>query len=431
MWRGRLRPSDATCANLPWPRATRHSPTAPTDTDLQPGTPLLSPSAWLMTLLLGLPCALLLLAPWLCWRFVRAVPQLRELPYEPLPSWPAVSILVPARDEQHSLREASLSRLALDYPDLQLVLVNDRSEDDTGAIVDELAAADERVTAVHVTRLPPDWLGKNHALKLASEAARGEWLLFSDADVHFAPDVLRRALAHAEARGLDFMTLIPDMWSTGFWQDCALAAFGRLFTLTQRPWRMQDPQSEAAMGVGAFNLVRRSALDASEGLQWLAYDVVDDVALARLLKRSGARCAAVSGRGLAGLRWYDSLPAMVRGLEKNTFASCGCSLPRLLFYATLVLWMELSPFAALFAPVPAWLPWLAGAGLLVGGGCSAVMARFMGRPVLPSLLTPVGTLLMAYTLARAGWLGWRRGGVVWRDTFYPSEKLRQRARVRF
>jgi glycosyltransferase involved in cell wall biosynthesis len=388
-------------------------------------------SHWIFALCIGPPCLLLLVAPFLALRFTRSVPRLADQPLTPLDPWPSVSILIPARDEADTVREATLSRMATEYPAFELVLVDDRSTDDTGRVMDELAAGDDRVRVEHVTELPDGWLGKNHANKVAAEAATGDWLLFTDADVHFAPDLVKRAVAYAEAEGLDFLALIPDMWETGFLHECAVASFGRMFAVSQRPWRTADPKSELAMGIGAFNLVRRSALEQTEGLEWLAYDVVDDVALARLLKKSGARCGAVSGMGLAGLTWYPSLSEMVRGLEKNTFASVGCSMPRLVFAAVALVWLDLAPYVGVFVPGPSWLTWLSAVALVVGWFCAGGMARWMKRPLLPALLVPVGALITGYILVRAGWVGWRRGGVVWRDTFYPSELLRERARVRF
>ena len=386
---------------------------------------------WIAALLLAPPCLALLASPFIVARFVAAIPRLADGPLPQRERWPSVSLVVPARNELHTLRAASASRLALDYPDLELLLVDDRSDDGSTELVDELAAADPRIVPVHVTTLPDGWLGKNHALHLGSQRARGEWLLFTDADVHLAPQTIRRAVDHAERNGLDMLAVLPDLDSEGFLLDCALAGFGRLFSISQRPWKVADPKSDAAMGVGAFNLVRRSALRRSDGLQWLAYEILDDLALGVLMKRSGARCAVASGRGLVSVAWYPDLRSMVVGLEKNTFPAAGCSFARLIVFAGAVAWLELSPYAALFVSGPAWLPWLAGAALLVGGVSAAAIARWMERPVLPALLTPIGTAISVLILLRAGWLGWRRGGVRWRGTFYPSALLRERGRVRF
>jgi len=131
------------------------------------------------------------------------------------PRWPKLSIIIPARNEAASIEAAVTSRLAQDYPDFEVCVIDDRSTDGTGAIVDRLAEGDPRVRAVHITELPEGWLGKVHALHRGVSIATGEWLLLSDADVHFAPATLRRAIAHAEARGFDFVGVFPTMWHRG------------------------------------------------------------------------------------------------------------------------------------------------------------------------------------------------------------------------
>lgn len=387
----------------------------------------------LLALLLGPPALALLITPVFVLRFLAAAPRLANLPLNPPPHWPRLSVVSPARNEAATLAAASATRLALDYPDLQLVLVDDRSDDGTGALVDELAAADSRVTAMHVTELPEGWLGKNHALHVGAVAATGEWILFSDADVHLAPDALLRAVAHAEANGIDFLAVFPDLNRGGLLLNCLISSFGRMFSLATRPWKVQDPKSTAAVGVGAFNLVRRSALEASEGLPWLAYDVADDLALGVLMKRSGARCAVARGGGLVHVTWYETLGAMFVGLEKNTYPTSGCSFPRMIFFALAVAWLELSPFVALWplSPGLGWLRALSAVALGAGAVSATLMSRAFNRPLLPALLTPLGTVLYVSLMLRSGWLGWRRGGISWRGTFYPSALLKERSRVTF
>jgi hypothetical protein len=173
------------------------------------------------------------------------------------------------------------------------------------------------------------------------------------------------------------------------------------------------------------------ALERTEGLPWLALDVADDVALGKLLKSSGARCAVAMGRGLLSVDWYPSLPAMVRGLEKNTFSVLGCSLPRAVAVSAVALLADVSPLLALLPFGLPWLTALGGLATLAALGTGAGIAVRSGRPLLPALLWPVGTLLFTFIVLRAGVLGHRRGGIRWRDTFYPSAVLRRGARVRF
>jgi glycosyltransferase involved in cell wall biosynthesis len=157
------------------------------------------------------------------------------------------------------------TRMADGYPELEIVLVDDRSEDETGAIADRLASEDPRVKAVRVTELPEDWLGKQHALQHGVEAATGDWLLFSDSDVLFEPGTLRRAVAYCEYRQRDHLAVMPELLPRGFLLDTVLAVFVRTLTVAGRLWQVEDPKSRAALGSGSFNLVRRSAFDLTPG----------------------------------------------------------------------------------------------------------------------------------------------------------------------
>src|SRR5689334_11686200 len=137
--------------------------------------------------------------------------------------WPRLSVVIPACNEAASIEASVKSRLAQDYPDFEVCVVDDRSTDGTSAIVDRLAQGDPRVRPLHITKLPEGWLGKVHALHQGASTATGEWLLFTDADVHFAPGTLRRVIAYCEARGIDFITTIPTIWQRGILLDIALS----------------------------------------------------------------------------------------------------------------------------------------------------------------------------------------------------------------
>lgn len=356
-------------------------------------------------------------------RTVRAIPALGDAEFREPPCWPRVSLLVPARDEAATLEAATHARLASDYPSLEIVLVDDRSRDGTGALVDALSAADPRVRGVHVTELPEGWLGKVHALARGLDASSGEWLLLTDADVHMAPGTLRLAVAHALARGLDHLVLLPRIESRGFLLDTLYSAFGRYFAVSQRLWAVEDPRSTASVGVGAFNLVRRDALQRSGGFEELRLEVTDDLALGRRLKASGGRTGVLQGRDHVWLSWYESVSDMARGLEKNAYAIMEYSLVRVVLMCTTVLAVDALPFAALALGAP-WLRVLAAAALLAGAWAAVASARWAGRPALPSLVFPLGSVLLAWVFLRSGVLGALRGGIDWRGTFHASSELR-------
>lgn len=255
-------------------------------------------------------------------RVVRSVPSVQGLRAPPPGKWPRLSLIMPARDEEHTLEPALRSKLGNTYPELELVLVDDRSTDATGAVADAFARAEPRLQVVHVSHLPEGWLGKVHAMQRGLERASGEWVLFSDADVHLAPGMLERVIAHAEHEGLDHVCVLPRITSPCFLLQATISTFFRVICTGARLWAVPDPRSSAAVGIGAFNLVRRSALERSPGLEWLKMEIGDDVALGMMLKRSGARPAVLNGRSEVSLEFYPSLRALSRSLEKN-----GASIP--------------------------------------------------------------------------------------------------------
>ena len=174
---------------------------------------------------------------------------------------PRVSVIVPARNEIEMVEPALRSVLDLDYPDLEVVAVDDRSDDATGSVLDTLAASDSRLKVIHVADLPVGWIGKNHALQRGAEIASGELLLFTDADVLFERTVLVRAVRHLMTHGYDHLTMPADVRVASAALELFVAAFALLFNGYFRPWRVSDPRSSAAVGFGSFNLVRRAAYE--------------------------------------------------------------------------------------------------------------------------------------------------------------------------
>jgi hypothetical protein len=346
-------------------------------------------------------------------------------------SWPTLSVVVPARDEAHTIEPAVASLLAQDYPNLQVVLVDDRSTDETGTVIDRLAAKDSRVAAVHVRELPDGWLGKVHALQRGVERASGDFVLFTDADIHFAPGVLRRAIAWSEAERLDHLAVLAEVTSPSVWVAACVAASSRGLIGLARPWEATDPRSAKAIGTGAFNLVRRSAFERTPGFEWLRLEVADDIGLGLMMKRWGGRPGLLIGRGQVRHETYATLFDAVRGLEKNGFAQgARFSAWRGSALVGLAVVGAFAPFAA-FLPVGLpLLPLLGAATLAVFATAARILTRAFGAPITSVLASlPLGDLLMAYVVARATVLGIGRGGLVWRGTTYPTKLLRAGQRV--
>jgi glycosyl transferase family 2 len=362
----------------------------------------------------------------------RRVPIVERLEAEPPPGrLPKLSIIVAARNEAAHLEAALESKLAQRYPELEVIVVDDRSTDGTGPILDAMAARDRRIVPIHVDHLPDGWLGKLNAMHRGIEAATGEWLLLSDADVYLEPTTLARVIAWAEREGVDHVSALPTVWSKSVLFDAIVASALRMITVVFRVWAVRDPGSSAAMGCGAFNLMRKSAYERTPGLEHLKMEVGDDVALGQMLKRSGARSAFVNGRRSMSLEFYPSLRDMAKNVEKGAGAG---GVPLWLGCASILgFWMlEISPLLALVVPTSSWVAPAMAIGVSVWAmALAAAMNRWMGQPAWPAVLFPIGTTILAWMMLRSEVLAMIRGGIVWRDTFYPLETVRAGSRLRF
>ncbi len=337
---------------------------------------------------------------------------------------PRVSILFTARDEAATLPHALATFLALDYPHLEIVAVNDRSQDATGKILEAAAQNDPRVRVLHVRELPKDWLGKSHGLQKAYEHSSGEWLVFTDADVRFAPDLLRRAVAMARAQALDHLTLFGRLDMEGFWEKVAMTFFGLGFHFAARPARACDPRSKNYVGVGAFQMVRRETYEASGMHRRLAMDVVDDMKLGKIIKQAGFRSGAAVAGDKVRVRWYDSIGNMARGVTKNFFAGAEYKVSVAGLQVTGLLVFYVLPFVALLFS-GGWDLALAGVAALTAVVLQGGVCWGMGVSPLYALTHPLGAAIFIYLLLRSTVVTLRRGGVIWRGTFYPLEQLRK------
>lgn len=354
----------------------------------------------------------------------RSIRFLRQVPPDLSRPAPRVSVIAAARNEARHLREALGSLLALDYPDVEIILVNDRSEDDTGRILAELAAADPRLKVIEITELPPGWLGKNHALWTASRRASGELLLFTDADVVMAPSVLRRAVGLLYREGLDHLTVSPEMRMPGAFLNLFGASFLVFFSLFVRPWKVRDPGSRAHIGIGAFNLVREESYRRAGGHEAIRLRPDDDLKLGKIIKRHGLRQEFSYGIGLLSVEWYCSVMEAVRGLEKNTFAGADYRAWLVLGGVVALLAGSVWPHLALLVTAgPAWLVYAA----IVVLNTLIYMdhCRLYGYPPWYALGYPLTAALFAFILLRTMILNLARGGICWRGTFYSLEELKR------
>jgi glycosyltransferase involved in cell wall biosynthesis len=337
---------------------------------------------------------------------------------------PRISLLFAARDEEEKLPGALATLMEIDYPDLEVIAVDDRSKDATPRILDEFAAAHPRLRVVHVTELPPGWLGKPHALQKAFEVSTGDWLLFTDADVRFKPDVLRRAITLANSRALDHLTLLSDVEMVGFWETVLLTFFGMAFHISSDPSRASQPNSRFYVGIGAFQLLKRSAYEASGTHRRLAMEVVDDMKLGKIVKQSGFRSGAGVAQGSITVRWHAGLGNLIRGVTKNFFAGVGYSVPLAAISFAGLLLINVAPFLGLLFG-HGWIRIFAAIAAGIALCFHTAVAVTMRVSPLYALTHPLGAILLSYMLLRSTVVTIRQGGIVWRDTFYSLEDLKR------
>ena len=365
--------------------------------------------------------------------------QLEKLPAPDVGRGPSsfnpvkVAVIVPARNEAAKVRQAVGSLLRQDYPALKVIAVEDRSTDRTGELLTELQEEYPALEVLRITELPKGWLGKTHALERGAELALRSspssngvrWMLFTDADVEFAPSVVSRAVAYAEARALDHLTLFPGMETKGFWEGALTMCFGLIFSLRTQPWNVGIRSSPKYMGVGAFNMVRRTAYEAVGRHRRLALDTADDMKLGKLLKDGEFRQEVGMATRMLRVRWQMGLVGMARGLEKNVYGSFGYRLSR--FTLALVgLWVtNFFPFVTVWMSDP-WtrIPSAVSVLFLLAVYVGSVWYGRSGS-VFFWVAHPVSVLLLTGIMLRSVGLALWRGGVRWRDDFYTLEALKR------
>jgi glycosyltransferase involved in cell wall biosynthesis len=358
-------------------------------------------------------------------RVVTAAQHMQRLAVWPFRErvWPQVSIIVCARNEQESIRDAVLTLLNQDYPQYELLVVNDRSTDATQRILEEVQANEPRLNLVHLQTLPEGWLGKCNAMHVGAQSAHGEWILFTDADVSMKPDTLKRAIDYALSEEADHLSMVPECEMPSTLLHLFVATFSVFFKILVKPSQIANPKSEAHCGIGAFNLVRTEVYRSLGGHEPIRLRPDDDLKLGKLIKTNGYRQRFANGLGLISVPWYPSVAALVRGLEKNSFAGMDYSWPKLIASNIILPSMFVLPWIALFLVTgPAWWLFLASCAVVQ---CMAIHnAVSVGYPWYFGLFFPLGVLMFLFIVDRAVFLTVKRGGIYWRDHFYSLNELK-------
>ncbi|HTW47295.1 MAG TPA: glycosyltransferase family 2 protein [Acidobacteriaceae bacterium] len=345
----------------------------------------------------------------------------------PQPAAPQITVIIPARNEAAAIEVTLRSLLAQTVP-LAIIAIDDRSTDATGQILHRIAAEPlppgKFLTVLHVAELPAGWMGKTHAMALAARQSATPWLLFTDADILFAPDVLERALLFAHSNAADHIAFSPTLILKTAGERLMTTVIQGFTLFTFRPWHIANPAKRDSVGVGGFNLIRAEIYRAIGGFESMRLEVIEDLRLGFLVKSLGYRQRIVFGRDLIRVHWAPGALGMARNLTKNFFAAFRFRPAALLAFVIGFVLLLCMPFAGLLAP------WTLRAAslvallmILLGHRYSA--RHFTGIPMYYVLTLPAGASLLAWAMLRSMFLTLLRGGVVWRGTFYPLAELRR------
>lgn len=331
-----------------------------------------------------------------------------------------VSIVVAAKNEEARIYEAVSSMLSIESQQLEVIAVNDRSTDSTLQQLEKLKQAHPqgaRLQIVTIEVLPSGWLGKNHAMYQGALLASHEWLLFTDADIIFAPETLQKSLSCVSKNNLDHLTLIPQNEAGTF----LYKAFHSYWSILG-VWNFIQLRHA---GIGAFNLIRKEVYENIGTHNNLRLTPDDDLKLGKRIVSMGYRQQLGFGRGLISVQWYENIPQVVKGLEKNLFAFMRYSIAAASFFSLCIFVLHVLPFfGLLFFPSPSGYFFTAAAAIYFM--MYWINQKYAGENALYFIFMPWNGLLFIYCLLRSTFRTLVRGGVEWRGTVYSLKELRNK-----
>lgn len=360
---------------------------------------------------------------------------------------PRVSVIVAARNEERNIETALQSLRNLDYDNLEIIVVEDRSTDRTPEMLDRIAGdslvstsessisrgqAEAAASAplvrhglrvIHIRELPAGWLGKNHALYRGASEATGEYFLFTDADIVMDPSILRRAMAYVLDERLDHLTMLFRICMPNWLLEAFVITFSLYFFIHFQPAKVRDPKSKAHIGAGGFNLVRAQAYREMGTHEAISMRPDDDVKLGKLVKKYGFRQDVLLAPELMYVPWYASVGELIRGLEKNAFSGVDYSIGMTVFSSMAILLWNVFPFIAVFITDGVTRGMYILTVLILWIMCGVVARSGQSRMWLV-LAFPIAATLFAFIQWRTMLLNLFQGGIYWRDTFYPLAELK-------
>ncbi|MGD6833050.1 glycosyltransferase [Sutcliffiella halmapala] len=358
---------------------------------------------------------------------MKKITKLEQIPInqKTVKNGPLLSIIVAARNEQEHIKGSLQSQFSQSYPHIEWIVVNDRSTDLTGVILDQIAETEPRMNVIHLSSLPSGWLGKNHALQQGFSASKGELILFTDADIYYEKDTIAKALSYLYQEKLDHLTMAPNLKGKGFWTNAFVSFFLFGFSYFKRPWKSNDQKSKTAIGIGAFNLLTREAYLHAGTHEQLKMRPDDDLILGQKVKLAGKRQHLVLAQKNLSVEWYPSLKSALIGLEKNTFAGLFYSYLMVMVAITGLFASQIWPYLALFLTIGSTRVLYAISIILLFLSYNQTADKMTRGANKYFIALPITAILFIYSIIRATILTAIRGGIVWRGTFYSLKELKK------
>jgi len=346
--------------------------------------------------------------------------QIKRLKNQPIiTEQPSLVIIIAVRNEEEDLEKALQSVCNINYQNHRIIVVNDRSTDRTAEIL--AGFSHPKLCIITINALPDGWLGKNNALYQGYKNSTEEWMLFTDADVEFHPDAISRAFGYVERQDLDHLSILPDVRSRSVLLNSVLGTFRMMLMMFMRPWDAKKRHRSGSIGIGAFNLVKRTAYERAGTHVKIKLRPDDDLKLGQNIKRAGLRQDALSGDGYICLEWYKNLKQFRNGLLKNSFAVANYNIFKAMadVMATLLVVALPIPVMLIFGDMYIRLM----ACFVLAAQC-LLMTLVKPNKWWYALMTPYAGFLMAYIVAKSALVTFKQGGIYWRDTFYSLDMLR-------